>query len=629
MAELKRVMSYPVILLIVINSIMGTGIFFLPALGAQIAGPASIISWLILSVIGIYIAACFGELTSMFPKAGGVYEFSKQAYGRFISFLIGWLCLIAANVTIAMLMIGAVKYLLPFNATIPTIVISLLLIIMFNFTAYRGMKVSATLLVAFAFVTLGTITAVLIPGLFKLQAVNLQPAFPYGIPVIFLAVFFIAETFFGWESPTYLAGEVKDGQRVMPRALVHGTIIISLISLALVIVSMAAFGWQSFGEAVAPFSSLAELYYGSGVSAFFPIVVYLAIIGSVAGWVISAPRLILSMAGDNLFIKRFAAIHPKYGTPYKAIILQTIISAILIIVGSGSYYLLLEILLPMLLILYAAVLMSLVVLRYRKPEIRRYFRVPFGRVGPIVVSIIFGVLMWFWLSHVEGSFMKLRLVISLLLLGIPLYLLLEMFYDKKVIVKVNDWIAHFASWTEAFNLPKKVRGEIIRLLGNIKNKNVLEYGCGVGTLTMLLAEEVKPRGKVYATVISPHERMVVQKRLDKEGHNHVKVLKIAPSDIHPNMPPIDVVVSAGMIGYVAEEEKLLKKLNKKLKIGSKIVFMDYDKFFDVIPNIDWLSKDDRIKKIFATAGFKVNVVRKQGIAWQYIYICGRKYKNLK
>jgi len=89
MAELKRVLSYKVILLITINSMMGTGIFFLPALGVKIAGPASIISWIIFALLSVYIAMCFGELTSMFPTSGGVYEFSKHAFGRFPSFLAG------------------------------------------------------------------------------------------------------------------------------------------------------------------------------------------------------------------------------------------------------------------------------------------------------------------------------------------------------------------------------------------------------------------------------------------------------------------------------------------------------------------------------------------------------------
>ena len=71
------------------------------------------LSWVILSFIAIYMGMCFAELSSMFPKAGGIYEYCKQAYGRFPSFVIGWMTLIAGNITIAMLVVGAITYLLP------------------------------------------------------------------------------------------------------------------------------------------------------------------------------------------------------------------------------------------------------------------------------------------------------------------------------------------------------------------------------------------------------------------------------------------------------------------------------------------------------------------------------------
>ncbi|MCW4027383.1 MAG: amino acid permease, partial [Candidatus Bathyarchaeota archaeon] len=370
------------------------------------------------------------------------------------------------------------------------------------------------------------------------------------------------------------------------------------------------------------------LYYGGTISSLFPLLIYLAIIGSVADWVVSAPRLILSMAKDNLFLKSFAAIHPKHGTPYKAIMLQWAISSILVIIGAGSYFLLLEMLLPMLLIIYMLVLISLVVLRYKKPDLKRYFTAPFGKVGPIIVSAMFIGLIGLWMTHTHGAFQKLSLAFSLIALGIPLYFLLELYYDPKVVVKVNDFIAHFASWTESFNLPKGVRREILTRVGDVKNKKVLEYGCGVGTMTMHLAEEVKPKGTVYATVISPHEQIVIEKRLKKKKHTHVKILPIKLNDLHPKIPKIDIVISAGTIGYVSEEETLLKQINRKMPKGGRIVMLDYDKFFDVIPNIDWLSDNDKIEKIFNKAGFRVEVVRKQGFAWQYIYIFGKKVRKV-
>jgi len=126
MGELKRELSFKAILLITINSIIGTGIFFLPSVGTKYAGPMSIISWIIMSVIAIYISMCFAELVSMFPKAGGVYEYSKQAYGRFTSFLIGWITLIAGNITIVMLVVGAIQYILPYNLPLEKAIISFL-----------------------------------------------------------------------------------------------------------------------------------------------------------------------------------------------------------------------------------------------------------------------------------------------------------------------------------------------------------------------------------------------------------------------------------------------------------------------------------------------------------------------
>ena len=87
MAELKRALGFGTILSLAIASIMGTALFFGAAIGSSHSGNASILSWVFLSLIAIYISTFFGELVSMFPKAGGIYEFSKHAYGHFFSFI--------------------------------------------------------------------------------------------------------------------------------------------------------------------------------------------------------------------------------------------------------------------------------------------------------------------------------------------------------------------------------------------------------------------------------------------------------------------------------------------------------------------------------------------------------------
>ena len=252
MTQLKKVLDFKVILLITINAIMGTGIFFLPAIGAGVAGPASILSWVAMGIIAIYISMCFAELTSMYPSAGGVYEFCKHAYGRFASFIIGWTTMIAGNITIAMLIVGAIQYLVPLIPSFIKIPISIAFILLFNFIAYKGMKTSAVMLVTFSFITLIALFGLIIPGLFHFNPENLTPFFAVPISAIFVAIFFIAETFFGWETATFLAEETKDGEKVMPKVLIISTIVITIISLLFVFTSLGTISWQIFGKSSFP-----------------------------------------------------------------------------------------------------------------------------------------------------------------------------------------------------------------------------------------------------------------------------------------------------------------------------------------------------------------------------------------
>jgi amino acid transporter len=624
MAELKKVLSFPAILLITINSIMGTGIFFLPAIGAGHGGPASIISWLLLSIISIYIAMCFAELSSMFPKSGGIYEFCKHAYGRLPSFLIGWTTIIAGNVTIAMLVVGAIQYLSPAAPTLFKIGASLIFIFVFNFIAFKGMQTSAMMLITFAFITLGSIFAVSIPGLFKFNFSNFSPFFVFGGSAIFTTIFVIAETFFGWETTTFLAEETKDGQKVMPKALILGTVIIAFICLFLVITSLGTIPWQTFGNSAAPLADLGVEHYGPQSRGIFTIWVYLAIIGSVAGWIVSAPRLLLAMAKDKLFLTQFAAIHKKNHTPHKAIIFQTVLSTILVIVGAGSYETLLSLLVPLVLILYSFVLFSLTIFRFTLPNQKRYFKVPFGKIGPSIIVIFLISLVGGWLWETHNAWNVLKLGLSFILLGIPIYFLLEMYYNEKAIRKVNSHFALIGILFEWLIHPKGYINKLFSLLGPVRNKKVLEYGFTVGTLTKKLSKKVLG-GKIYAFDSTEHNVNIGKRRLKKHKnivvHHHKSLNHF---EIKQKIPKVHVIISSGALSYAQNPQRVLHGLSKRLLKGGKIVFAEYDNFFHIIPNVPWLSDDKRLKQMFTRAGFEIIIERKRGILWGYVFISGRK-----
>ncbi|MBT3814684.1 amino acid permease [Candidatus Woesearchaeota archaeon] len=625
MAQLKKVLSYPAILLITINSIMGTGIFFLPAVGAGAAGPASLLSWIILSIISIYIAMCFGELASMFPKSGGIYEYCKQAYGRFFSFIIGWMTVVAGNVTIAMLVVGAVQYLLPLGAIWMKIAISLLFIFAFNYIAFKGMKTSAVMLVVFAFITLAAILGLTIPGLFKFNVGNFKPFFIFPASSLVLAIFLIAETFFGWETATFLAEETKDGQRVMPKALIWGTVIIAIICILFVVTSLGVMPWNIFGSSATPLTDLGILHYGGLGGDIFTILVYLAIIGSVAGWVVSAPRLLLAMAKDKLFLDHFAKIHKKNLTPHRAILFQTILTTILVIVGAGSYTTMLHLLVPIVLVAYSFVLVSVVVLRYKKPDQKRFYTAPFGKVGPIIIALFMLFLIYMWMTHTPGALDIVKVALSLIFLGVPLYFLVEMYHDAKAIYGVNEKLSYILVLFENIFFPISIKKRILLMLGDVKNKNILEFGCSVGTLTRKLSQKVLPKGRVYAFDFIEHNVRVALSHMKRHGHvnfYHHKHLDHFKTTI--KLPKMDALVSTGSLSYMQKPQNVLNHLGKHVKKGGRVVFLDYDQFFFFIPNVPWISDEKKLKKMFKIASFEVEVIKKRGLLWRHIFIHGKK-----
>ena len=640
MAELKRVLGLNTALLITINSIIGSGLFFLPAIAAYYSGPASILAWIIVSIIALATAVYFSELVAMFPTAGGIYEFSKKAYGRFSSFLIGWLAWLVSNITVAMLVVGAIHYLLPYTTPFFItfkIVICLIWVVIFNTMAYHGIKTSAVMLVTFAIITIMIILVLIFPSLPHFRISNFTPFFVHkgiisNITHLFLTVFFISEAFFGLESVTFLAEETKRPEKVLPRALIFGTMIISFLTIALVTVTLGAIHHNLLGVMLTPFADLAYLTMGTLGKKIITIGTYLVIIGAAAGWVVTGPRLLLALTRDKLFIPQLGKIHPKYHSPYRAIVFQAVISSIFVVISfkGDGYKTLLSLLVPLVLVMISAVILTVPILRKKRPHVKRPFMAPFPRIGPALIVIFNAFLIILWIIKEESSIRLVYIASSFMFVAVPVYLLLEMYYDPKMIRKANNVLAYLVLFTERIALPARVREKILSSLGDIRRKRVLEFGCSVGTLTTYLAKAVGGSGKVYATDISEKHIKIARNRIHSLGHTHVMIIhdELHAFRVHPSIPKVDVVVSVATLGYLRNARRVLKDINKRLKIGSRICFLDYDKFFDIIPNIEWLSNDAKIRHIFRECGFAVTVEREKGLLWQYIFIHGRKVKNV-
>ena len=350
------------------------------------------------------------------------------------------------------------------------------------------------------------------------------------------------------------------------------------------------------------------------------------------------PRLLLALARDRLFLEQFKKIHPKFKTPANAILFQTVALVFLLLLGLANYTVLLQLLIPMAAVLYIAIIIALIVLRRKMPTNARPFKVPFVKVGVPVVVVFFLVIVGAWLFSVPGASIFFQTSLSLIAIGIPLYFLVELYYDPKMITQVTDVFA-FATFffQKLTGTGSGTRKKIIEFLGEeIKGKTVLEYGCDVGSLTLKLLKAVGPRGKVYAVHFSKNYVKITKKRVEvQEWQTETRTYGQADiiydpeqmNRVHPDIGYADAVVSVGILGYVQDIKKVLNELYTILPIGGKLCFVEHVDYFHLMPNVEWMTKDSSIEKLFREAGFAVKVKREKGLLWNKVYVYGIKYSG--
>lgn len=647
----KKKLGFAVILFILINSIIGSSLFYLPSLGVRSSGAASIIAWVVLFILAAVVMLYIGELITLHPTSGGTYEFSKHAYGRFGSFITGWLIWIAGNFGMALNMVAAAEYFIPettFAAFVLRAMFVVIWVVVLSYMAYRGIDAGATMLLVFGIIATIVVSAMIlpsfidVPGLFSGQFsvpfdfTKFLPFFQHeGLSILAylgVSLFFISEAFLGFEAVSYMANEAKE-PRKLHRVLITAIVLCGVIMVVYIFASLGTVAYSDYVSDARPFAVQALNTMGQQGQDFIVFGMYLVIVGAAAAWPITGSRLLQAMARDKLFIKQLAVLHPKHKSPYRAVIFQALMVTVfsyLIFHGYisqwgdpyGTVYLIYVLLS---LLVMSLILITVPILRKKEASLERPFKAPFGKIGPIIIVILFLVLIGNWI-FVSGSTATtiLKLAGSFIFLGIPFYFMVEMFYNPESIVKVNEKLSFLVVIGEKLFFPFSIRNRILKTLGDVKGKVILEYGCAVGGLTRRLAPLVGEQGKIYATDISSGKVKIVNKRLQNlphvEAYHHPHL-----DDFKLRLPrKADKVISVGTLSYMQHPAQILGNLAMQVKKGGEIIFVDFDKFFYIIPNVGWIKNDEQLKQVFAQAGFNVEVTRKRSVLWQYIYIKGVK-----
>lgn len=335
----------------VVTNMIGSGIFTVPAFvrAATGNGLASLAVWIVGGGIALTGALSYAELATRMPEAGGEYHYLTRVYGRMWGFLSGWISfLVGFSAAIAASALGASAYASAFlpawNPNAPLIgglgisqgaVVASLLIAMLSVIHSIGVRPSGKLQSVIAGTVIGAILLFSIAGFATGRGEwggVTHGSFSTGTWWVALIQVYFAYS--GWNAAAYLAGEVADPRRTLPRALIGGTLVVVLLYLLLNILFLYALPADSWNPTIAIGKEAAERLFGPfGAKAVSGIITF-TIVGSVSSMIAAGPRVYYAMARDGLAHPVFARLHPRGGAPRVAILLQAAVAMMLALTGA-------------------------------------------------------------------------------------------------------------------------------------------------------------------------------------------------------------------------------------------------------------------------------------------------------
>jgi APA family basic amino acid/polyamine antiporter len=423
--ELPRRLGLLDATLIVIGIVIGSGIFLLPNLIARSlpSARAIIAVWVVAGVLSLFGALAYAELGAMMPATGGQYVYIREAYGSGCAFLCGWVFVLAALPGgIAFLSVGFSIYLSHFFPMAPgtRTAASLTLLAILSIVNYLGVRGSVW--VQRIFTTSKIIGLLIVIG----AALFFSPAIPAestGSPPLSYAGIGIAMAaclmaYNGWSYVTFVAGEVKNPERNLPRSLVLGMGAVMLLYISANLAYMKVMTVPQIAASERVGAAVAERTMGPAGATLLSAIVLLSIIGAVNGNILTAARVPFAQARDGLFFRPFGNIHPRFQTPAFAIVAQAVWSGVLIV--SGSYETLSTYAILSAWLFYTLCAAAVWVLRRKIPHAPR----PYKMWGyPTTLYLFLVVSAWFMMDATINQPVPSLMALLISAAGIPFYFL--------------------------------------------------------------------------------------------------------------------------------------------------------------------------------------------------------------
>ena len=427
-SKLQQSLSTRTLIMVVIGSCLGSGIFLTPNEVAMEIPPAAILPvWFLGGIISLTGAFTYAELGGMFPKAGGIYVYLREAFHPIVAFLYGWsvLTVITSGATAA-LAIGFATYIgnvvgLSGASQIILAIMAIIVVTVVNLFDVR-----------FADLFTNVITGAKVIGVLALVVIGIwwgevsfseysSTEMPVKsdvnpISALGLALIGVMFSYGGFQHAGYLSAEAKNPKRAIPRAMIFGVLAIMALYL---LTNWAYMSLLSYPELMASKAVAAD-----GVASIWPlggkliaILVAVSTFGTAGVYTLTAPRIYYAMAEDRSFFPFVAKVHPYYKTPVNAILLQSSWAIVLVVLlGTFNNLLTFTVFVDWIFLFLAAV--CLFIFRVKRPNAERPYRTPLYPVLPIVFTVMAAFIV---INTMITKPYHSGIGLGLLLVGLPVY----------------------------------------------------------------------------------------------------------------------------------------------------------------------------------------------------------------
>lgn len=413
---------------VLVGSTIGSGIFRVPASVAQDVGTLGAIAliWIVGALVALFGALTLAELAAIFPRSGGIYVFLREAYGPLPAFLFGWTELLvirpSALGAIAMVFANYAAQLFGFDQAWARWIAAFAIMVLaaanvrsvvwaagiVNVTT--AAKIAALALIAVVGFAFGN------PATGALaQPISFAPNSWGGFGIALIAVLWAYD---GWADLTFVAGEVKEPGRTLPRALLTGTALVVVLYLLVNLAYLYVLPIDQMAGSKLVAADAAKKIFGAVGGSVISALVMLSAFGALNGSTLTGPRILYAMADDRLFFRAIARVHQKYETPYAAILLAAALGVGYVL--NQSFEQLADSFIIGIWPFYILAVGAVFVLRRRRPDLER----PYRTVGYPLIPIIFLLASVLMLGNslIEQP-RSTMWNFGIILLGIPVYLI--------------------------------------------------------------------------------------------------------------------------------------------------------------------------------------------------------------